>query len=295
MSGSKLRGRWLPLLLAVCACAPDPALEGPVARVDGVEIPHARLASAVERRVEIEPDRPRSDLLLEELDRLITEQVALNRADALGVQVHDAEVDERIRVLFGGETEGNTPEFTAEVHRQMRIDRTTLLELAKRLHVSQDAIADYFEQHRESFDSPPKVVIRHILFQDAQRAREIAAELRDGADFEELARRESIAPEAENGGLLPAFALGEMPEVFDRAFELPSGALSEAIESPFGFHLFRVEERVAASKASLDGVAEEVRQILEQRRLEELRNEWLRQLRREAKITVHERALDSLR
>ncbi len=295
MSGSNARARWLPLLLVVCACGPDPALERPVAHVDGVAIPRASLANAVERRVRIEPDRPRSDLLVEELDRLISDQVVLNRADARRVRVYEAEVDERMRFLFGGETEGNTPEFKAQVYRQMRIDRITLLELAKRLHVSEDAIADYFEQHRERFDSPEKVVIRHILLQDAKRARAISAELRGGADFGELARRESIAPEAETGGLLPPFAHGEMPEVFDRAFEIPAGALSDAIESPFGFHLFRVEQRVPARSASLDDAGEEIRQILEQRRLEVLRSEWLRQLRRAAEIEVHERALDSLR
>ena len=105
MSGSNARARWLPLLLVVCACGPAPALEGPVAHVDGVAIPRASLANAVERRVRIEPDRPRSDLLVEELDRLISDQVVLNRADARRVRVYEAEVDERMRFLFGGETE----------------------------------------------------------------------------------------------------------------------------------------------------------------------------------------------
>lgn len=295
MRGPRPRIGWLVVPLALLGCGSDPQPARPVASVDGVGITRARLEGAVERRVSSESERPRSDLLLEELDRLISDRVILNRADVLGVRVLEPEVDERLRVLFGGESEKGTPEFRVEVHRQMRIDRTTLLELAERLHISEDAIALHFETHRETFDTPPKLVIRHLLLQDARRAREIAAELREGADFAELARSESIALEAPNGGLLPPFARGEMPEVFDRAFDLPTGATSDPLESPFGVHLFLIEERIPARSASIDDARDRIRQVLEQSRLEELREGWLRQLRRTANIEIHERVLETLR
>ena len=177
----------------------------------------------------------------------------------------------------------------------MLIERTTLLELADRLHIPEYAIAAYFEENREAFRTPPRIAVRHILLQAPPRAQKIATRLRGGADFEALAREESVAPEADAGGLLPPFAAGDMPEAFDRARELPVGGLSEVIESPFGYHLFRVEKQLPAQGEVLENAHDEIRRLLEQRRLEELRRNWLRRLRRTAMINVNEPLLETLR
>ena len=101
-------------------------------------------------------------------------------------------------------------------------------------------------------------------------------------------------PEAGEGGLLPAFARGEMPEVFDEAFKLRPGGLSRVLESPYGFHLLRSETRIPAHDPELTEVRDAVRMELQQKRLAELRRGWLRGLRRNANIRVNERLLETL-
>jgi parvulin-like peptidyl-prolyl isomerase len=228
----------------------------------------------------------------------VQERIVLNRAEKLGVEVADEEVEERIRELVGPEEEVPrelaTPEYRAELRRQMLLDRTAVRELAEKVDVSESALVHYYEEKRDSLRAPPRVRISQIVVPDVEKANRILADLRKGADFAELAKRESIAPEAVNGGQLPPFAQGEMPEEFDRAFRLEPGQLSPVIASPFGFHIFRLEEKLPAAEATLPEVRERLRGELEAARLAELRRNWLRELRASAQIRVNERLLERL-
>ena len=75
------------------------------------------------------------------------------------------------------------------------------------------------------------------------RAESVLVQLRHGADFETLARRNSDDPGTrEQGGDLGWFRRGTMVDAFDRvAFNLRPGAISEPVLSPFGYHLIKVE------------------------------------------------------
>jgi peptidyl-prolyl cis-trans isomerase SurA len=75
------------------------------------------------------------------------------------------------------------------------------------------------------------------------RADSVLAELRRGADFETLARRVSEDPGSrEQGGDLGWFRRGTMVDAFDRvAFSMRAGDLSNTVESPFGYHIIKVE------------------------------------------------------
>jgi parvulin-like peptidyl-prolyl isomerase len=283
----------LPFLLVLgCAGGDDW-----VAEVDDRRITPEELEQAVADRG-APADESRDDVLHEELERLVQERIVLNRAEKLGVEVRDDEVDARIRELVGpGEEiprELATPEYREELRRQMLLDRTAVRELAEKVDVSESALVHYYEERREALRTPPRVRIRQVVVRDVEKANRILADLRKGADFAELATRESIAPEAVNGGQLPPFAEGEMPEEFDRAFRLEEGQLSAVIASPFGFHVFRVEAKLPAGEASFDEVREQLRSELEAARLAELRRDWLRELRASAQIRVNERLLERL-
>ena len=67
------------------------------------------------------------------------------------------------------------------------------------------------------------------------------------------------------------------------------------IESPFGFHIFKLEKQLPARDPTLEEVREQIRGELERERLEELRRDWLRLLQRKADISVDEDWLEQLR
>jgi parvulin-like peptidyl-prolyl isomerase len=282
-------------VLALAACGEERPW---VAQVGGKAIYLDELERAVAARVEDQPEASREDMLNQELDRLIQQRIALNRASELGVEISDEEVRGRLRELVGGDAhaieEIGSPEYIETLRREMAADRAAVIDLAERLDVTESALVHWFEEHRERFNTPERVRISQIVVRDEAQAHALLKELRQGADFAGLARIHSIAPEAENAGRLPPFALGEMPEEFDQAFRLRPGQLSRVIASPFGFHIFRLEEKIPAAEPSLDDVRDRVRSELEQARLAELRASWLRELRRSAEIRVNDPLLEGL-
>jgi parvulin-like peptidyl-prolyl isomerase len=269
-----------------------------IARVDGREISLGELEAALAPRVESEPDAPRDELVQQELERLVVERIALNRALALDVEVSEAEVRGRIRELAGADdvaaTEIASREYLEQLRRQMTIDRAAVLDMADRVQITESAIVHSFEQHRDEYAEPERVQIRQIVVAEEEKAHKLLAEIREGADFAELARQHSIAPEAAQDGLLPAFAKGEMPEEFDRAFALRPHQVSPVTASAFGFHIFKHEATLPAREPVLEEVRDRVRLRLERERLAELRREWMRALRLAADIRVNDELLVSL-
>ncbi|MCZ6715297.1 MAG: peptidyl-prolyl cis-trans isomerase, partial [Deltaproteobacteria bacterium] len=279
------------LLLSACGGGSD---ETWIAEVNGQQIPISQLRRILEARFELEPDVSREDILNEELSQLVTQQVILNRAHELGIEVTQREADTRLRKLHGNDFSGIDSEFLNEIRKQMLLERTELEDLADRIRFPESALVLYFEENRRRYRTPERVRIRQIVVEDEAKARQLRAQLGEGADFATLAAEHSLAPEAGEGGLLPAFARGEMPEVFDEAFKLRPGGLSRVLESPYGFHLLRSETRIPAHDPELTEVRDAVRMELQQKRLAELRRGWLRGLRRNANIRVNERLLETL-
>jgi peptidyl-prolyl cis-trans isomerase C len=106
----------------------------------------------------------------------------------------------------------------------------------------------------KKYELPEQVRASHILIRTAEpeakaKAEAILKELRDGADFAQVAKAKSQDPgSAAKGGDLGFFARGRMIKPFeDTAFGMAkAGDISGVIESPFGFHIIRLDERKPA-------------------------------------------------
>lgn len=121
--------------------------------------------------------------------------------------------------------------------------------------VSEDDVARHYRDNREDFRSPASAEIRIAAVDKAptardtaaalERAREVRQEILDGADFADVALRESADPvSAEAGGDLGSFRRGDMVPAFDQAvFSRPVGEVGEPFLSQFGYHVVEVTER----------------------------------------------------
>lgn len=100
-----------------------------------------------------------------------------------------------------------------------------------------------------------QVHARHILVQTREEAEQALARIRTGESFEAVAAELSTDDSnRENGGDLGWFSRGMMVDPFDQvAFALQPGELSDVVETTFGFHIIRVDERDA--NRALEGTA----------------------------------------
>jgi peptidyl-prolyl cis-trans isomerase D len=135
----------------------------------------------------------------------------------------------------------------------------------EQVEVTDTEVQEYYDAHRSEYEKPERVHARHILFKVAsdaspeakeaarKHAEEILGRVKAGEDFAALAKQYSEDSSAEQGGDLGFFPRGQMVKSFeDVAFSLAPGATSEIVESPFGFHIIKVEAKEEAHTQSLD-------------------------------------------
>ncbi|KAL3901604.1 MAG: hypothetical protein SGCHY_000468 [Lobulomycetales sp.] len=92
-------------------------------------------------------------------------------------------------------------------------------------------------------DSSSKASASHILVKEESKAKALQAQLADGADFAELARKESTCPSGKKGGDLGAFGKGQMVKEFERVVFAPDakeGQVYGPVKTEFGYHLIKV-------------------------------------------------------
>lgn len=162
----------------------------------------------------------------------------------------------------------------------------------------QDLRAEYQREQQEAKDS--EIHVRHIVVSvpasatAAQRAaaHEKALGIADkarapGADFAELAKTSSQGSSAAGGGDLGFFQRGTMEADFERvAFSLKKGEVSAPVETKFGWHIIKMEERRAASLKPFAEMKQELSARLRQMQMSKLAIQYVQQLREGASVDV---------
>jgi peptidyl-prolyl cis-trans isomerase C len=129
--------------------------------------------------------------------------------------------------------------------------------------------------------SEQEVHARHILVPTEDEAKKIEDELKKGADFVELAKKESKDPGASDGGDLGFFTKEQMvPEFSKVAFALEPGKISDPVKSQFGWHIIKVEEKRARKAPAFDEVKPQVEQFVTRK----AQAEYVAKLREAAKV-----------
>lgn len=129
--------------------------------------------------------------------------------------------------------------------------------------VTDEAVRAEYDAFVAQFEPQDEVRASHILVEDEAEARAIKAELDGGADFAAIAKEKSIDPgSGANGGDLGFFGKGMMVQPFEEAaFALANpGDVSEPIQSQFGWHIIKLEEKRPSQPPSFEQVAPQIQQ-----------------------------------
>jgi peptidyl-prolyl cis-trans isomerase C len=148
--------------------------------------------------------------------------------------------------------------------------------------VSDEAAKKIYDEKITGMKPEQEIHARHILVATEAEAKEVEDRLKKGEDFATVAKEKSTDTSAE-GGDLGFFARGQMLKPFeDAAFALEVGQISEPVQTQFGWHIIKVEEKRDQPLPTFDQVKEAIRTQLVQQKAQEV----VTGLRDAAKIEV---------
>lgn len=267
--------RLLPLLLlgALAACnqesgetAPPSENEGRViARVNGESITENDLLHYAMRRTGGDPSQ---------LDAMVMHQLSeeLVNIELLAQAAREQKLDQqsplREQIAFQRDT------LMADAAMMQRLEQQPITD--------EEVRAEYEERKGELARSEFKA--RHILVEDEQTARDLIRQLDEGANFEELAKQNSIEPGADrSGGDLGWFSPSQMVPPFANAVRgmQPGERSTDPVQTQFGWHVIQVEDKREAPAPEFEQIEEQIRRSLMNQRIQD----YLNELRGKAEIT----------
>ncbi|MBX3591789.1 MAG: peptidylprolyl isomerase [Burkholderiaceae bacterium] len=191
------------------------------------------------------------------------------------------------RELFVQEAEKKGLTRTADVQRQLdNVRQDILIRALIRDHLKANPIKD--DEIKAEYDKiraqagDKEYHARHILVEKEDEAKDIIAQLKKGAKFEELAKKSKDTGSAQSGGDLD----WNTPQTFVKEFsdamvKLEKGKFTETpVKTQFGYHVIRLDDVREAKAPPLEQVRPQIQQELERHRVQALQQS----LRAKAKI-----------
>jgi peptidyl-prolyl cis-trans isomerase C len=140
----------------------------------------------------------------------------------------------------------------------------------------------YYQDNKAKYQRKERIYLRQIVVDNLTKAKALHEEAKK-KDFPELARKYSVSPEAKEGGLVGWVEKGSV-DIFDKAFSLKLGAISEVLESSYGFHIFKLERKAPAGVSSFEEVQKSIRFQLKAQNEQAVYLNWLDQQIRSTKV-----------
>ena len=129
--------------------------------------------------------------------------------------------------------------------------------------VREEDVTAYYDKEIKNGPVEEEVRARHILLDNREAADAVMADLENGADFAALAKERSKGPSGPSGGDLGYFSKQSMVPAFsDAAFKLAAGETSPPVQTQFGWHVIRVEDRRNRPVPPFDQVRDQIYQLL---------------------------------
>jgi peptidyl-prolyl cis-trans isomerase C len=296
--------------------SPEKTSSDKAATVNGSVIPKQTLEREVRlftdrmvRQGRQVPDVQVPVLRNEILDSLIDQELLYQDSQKQHMQVDKKAVDEKydeIKKRFKTEQEfkdaiskmGVTEaEIRSQLKKGLAIDELLKTKVVKDIQVTEEEAKKYYDEHTDQFKQAEQVKASHILIKVApdasdekkaeakKKIEEVQEKLKGGEDFAAVAAEYSEGPSKSQGGELPYFKRGQMVKPFeDAAFSMEVGQLSGIVETQFGYHIIKVDEKKPETTPSFSDEKDKIEQFLKQQKTREKIEAYLEVLRKKAKI-----------
>jgi len=293
--------------------------EPAAATVNGVRILLSDLDMEMQKEIRNNPEMQtsgdlaaRRQLRKKVLDDLISQELAVQEGKKAGLEPQQEQIDTEF-----GKIKNRFPSQDAfeQVMKKQNMTEERLREIIGRAFIVKNVleakieplakpvtdkdVADYYQTHKGEFTEPEEIRARHILIKLSSEASDeektyskkemqaILEEAKSGADFAELAKKHSQCPSAIRGGDLGYFARGDMVKPFEEtAFALEPEQISDIVETEYGYHIIRLEDKKPGRQLELEEVSEEIKKELHDKEMDIALQTWLKPLREKADIKI---------
>ncbi|OYD22955.1 peptidylprolyl isomerase SurA [Oceanimonas baumannii] len=232
------------------------------------------------------PDEQR--LRKQALERLILESLQLQLAERLGLRITDTQLEQALNNIAKGE--GKTPEqlrasaaangqswatFREQVRNDILMSELARNQVRRRINISDQEVKQVVQMIQEQGQGNARYRVGNILLplpgnpssdqlqQANSQARQLMAELKQGADFRKLAIASSAGPKALEGGDWGMMSLGEMPSLFSEAVRNHAkGDIIGPIRSGAGLHILTILDMEGSQQQTVQALEVRARHIL---------------------------------
>ena len=261
-------------------------------------------------------DATRSQIRRTALDRLIEKKLTEQKIRELNIRVSEEEIRQAIDDV---RKQNNIPsqealvaalagqglsfdQYRAQLQEQIEKLKLVSIEVRAKVQVGESETRDYYAANLVKYTEEESYRARHIFFKTGEKASTdeiqrskttalaVLTEAREGKDFAELAKKFSEDPAArKDGGDLGSFKKGDMqPELEKTILSLKPGEVSELVTTPIGFHIIKLEARVAGTTKPFESVKSDIEEILYRKKSEERFSQWAKDLRGKASVEIKE-------
>lgn len=289
-----------------------------VIQVNGVTLSQAELNKELDRKMsllrnQLPADRieqAKAQLKAQAVNDFVVRTLLAGEVTRVKVEATEQEVNEALDHLQEGLPKGMTiddllkknaipkDEFLKEITLGVQINKLILTQPLAGAKPTEKEIRQYYDANKGKFQEPEMVHARHILIakkpgddknvQEKKKAKAelLRKELVAGADFVDLAAKNSDDSSKNNGGDLGTFPRGQMVKPFeDAAFSQKVNEIGPVVETQYGYHIIQVLAHHKSKTIQFDDtVKKEIGILLQQQKRQEAFNQLLKRLSTEAKI-----------
>ena len=312
----------LPPLLSA-----DAIVEEIIARINNQIVTRAEYLRSKEtlKQEAQQQDPSNAEKIIAERDKdvlrdLIDQQLLLEKGKDLGITA-DTEVIKRLDEMRkemhmdsmeelekAATSQGISYEdFKQNLKNQIITQQVISKEVGSRMNVSKDELQQFYDDHKSQLEQPEQIRLSELLISTEKKdkdknppadetqlvaaaqakADDLLAQLRKGASFEDLAKKNSDGPTAAQGGDLGYFKRATLAkELEEKTFAMKPGDVSDVIRTKQGFVILKVAEHQQAGVPPLSQIEGKVQDALYMQKLQPALRAYLQKLREEAFIDI---------
>lgn len=312
----KITGVAAALIFAMFSYADSAVIDKIVGVVNGEVITQAEVMQGLyplydEYKKEYTGDKLEEKMVEAEnmvLNQLIEDKLILAEAKKEGIKAEDDEVDARIREIiknrFGSEdkfremlaVQNISLSNMKEVLRNDIIKAKIVRQKAgSRIVITPSEVRKYYDEHINEFVEPERAEVLNILVRkkdkNDEKAKDLIKKIKTlldrNEDFEKVAREYSEGPNAKGGGGLGVIQKGEMiKEIDETIFTLTPGSISDIVETPIGYHIFKVTAVMPATSKDFDSAKDDITETIYRKKIDKNLAKWIKELKENAYISI---------